>query len=289
VRALSVGDILDGAFRLLRASFGRVALLVLIVVGPVQLLSAFVTTRLLPDPFAVPEVGQEMPVLDDAAVASLFSATALTGLLGFIVHVLVSGAIVWLVLREAPGSSVEPGQALRGSLGRAWPLLGGSALVGLLWMAVAFVVVAVIAALFMVAWPLAILVAIPTGVVGVGLAVASTSLVIPVAMLEPDAGAGRVAGRALGLVRRRLGRMLGVTLLVMLVLMVVTFAVTMVLGIASFVAGPVGWVVDGVTGTLAAVITTPVTALAALLLYIDARVRLEGWDLQLRARAPRPW
>ena len=293
MRALGVGDILDGAFRLLRASFGRIALLVLMVVGPVQFLSAFMITRVLPDafvspdPFMTPDMGQDVPMLDDEALASLFSATAVTGLLGFVVHVIVSGAIVWLVLREDTGARIAPGQALRAGLGRAWPLLGGSALIGLLWLGVGGVLLAVVAVLFVAAWPLAILVAVPGFVLVVGLATVTTSLVVPVAIVETDVGAVRAAGRALGLVRRRLARMLGVTLLVMLVLLVVTFAVGMLLGVISVLAGPVGWVVDGVTNALVAVVTTPVTALAALLLYVDARVRLEGWDLQLRAR-PRP-
>lgn len=295
LRPLTVGDVLDGAFRLLRGRFGRVALAVVAVLGPFQLLISFLTYRLMPAAGAMgaldpdPAAPGQMPMLDDETVAVVVGMMSVAGVLGFVVHVLVAGALVRLVLCEDAGQHPTVGQALSGGLGRAWPLLGGTLLVGLLGLAAGAVLVGVIAALTVLAWPLAILVALPTVPTLFVLVAAATSLVIPVAMVEAETGPARAAGRALHLLRRRPGMILGVTVLVLLVLMAVTFAVSMVLGVVSLVAGPVAWVVDGVSGTAVSVITTPITVFAALLLYVDARVRLEGWDLQLRAQRPRPW
>lgn len=292
LRALTVGDVLDGAFRLLRGRFGRVALAVVVVLGPFQFLSSFLASRLLPGggAFGPPAMGEpDLVEIDDATIAAAFGLMSVTGILGFVVHVVVAGALVWLVLREDAGGRPAVGESLAGGLGRAWALIGGTFLVGLLALAAGAVLAGVIAALVMLAWPLAILVAVPAVPLLFALAAAATSLVVPVAMVETDAGPARCARRALSLVRRRLGMMLGVTVLVLLVLMVVTFAVSMVLGVASWLAGPLAWVVDGVSGTAVSIVTTPVTVFAALLLYVDARVRLEGWDLQLRAQRPRPW
>jgi hypothetical protein len=291
LRPLTVGDILDGAFRLLRARIGRVALAVVIVLGPLQLLTSFLLSRVVPGygTFPTMDPGTQEMVFDDEAVAALLGFGGVTGLLTYLAYMVVAGGVVWMVLREDAGQTVSVGEALKGGLGRAWPLIGGTLLVGLTALAAFAVVVGITAALVAVAWPLAILFALPAGLLVAVLAAAAGTLVIPVAMVETHGGAAHAGVRAMSLVRRRLPRMLGVTLLVWLVLMVATMAVSLVMGILGIFAGPASWVVDGLSGAAISAITLPVTVFAALLLYVDARVRLEGWDLQLRAQRPRPW
>jgi hypothetical protein len=290
VRALTVGDILDGAFRLLRARFARIALLVLVVLGPYQLLSSFLTARWLPGlgSFPQPDTGEVM-LLDDIAIGQALGLFTVTGVLGFAVHLWVAGALVWLVLQEDGGPAAGVGDALRASLRRGWALVGGSMLVLGAGMVVATVVVLVAVALGTLALPLAFVVGVPAVLVLLAALVAATSLVVPVAIVEADAGAARAGTRALTLLWRRLPRMLGVTVLVLLVLLAVTMAISLVLTVVAFVAGPLGWVVDGISGTAISMVTTPVTMFAALLLYVDARVRLEAWDLELRATPPPTW
>lgn len=290
LRPLTIGDVLDHAFRLVRDRFARVALLVLVVAGPVQLLGSFVTARLVPGAAGMPAGDPgTLEILDGRAVAELLAAGTAVGLLSGVVHLLLGGALVWLVLHDHEGGEAAVGDALLGGLRRAGALLGGGLLVGLLGLAALVVVGLVAAAVGAVALPLGVLLAIP-GVLLVALVTgASLSLVIPTAVVEGELGPGRTAGRALWLVRRRPGRILGVTVLVALVLALVTGAVGLVLGVLAFVAGPAGWVVEGLGGAATQVITLPVTVFTALLLYTDARVRLEGWDLRLRARQSRPW
>ena len=48
--------------------------------------------------------------------------------------------------------------------------------------------------------------------------------------------------------------------------------------------GGFGWVLLAVGGILSSVITTPLVAIVSTLLYFDARIRHEGFDLQVMAR-----
>jgi hypothetical protein len=291
LRALTVGDVLDGSFRLLRDRFGRIALLVVLVLGPYQLLTSFAIDRVAPDlgPTGDPEIFFTGP-LDDELVARLAGVGAAMGLLAALAYLVVGAAVLWTVLREDEGLPTDVPSALKAGARRLWVTGVASLLVWLVGL-VGFVVIGFVATLLgMAVLPLGFLVGIPAAILfGLGW-FAATVLVLPVAMVETDAGIGRVAGRALSLVRRRFWRFVGVCALVLLVLSLVTFAISMVLGLLAMVAGPAAWVVDGASGTLVSVITTPVLLFATLLLYLDARVRLEGWDLQLRAQhTARPW
>jgi hypothetical protein len=290
VRAFTVGDILDGAFRLLRARFGRIALLVLVVLGPYQLLSAFLTSRWLPEfgTFPGPETGEVM-LFDDLEVGQAMGLFTVTGVLGFVVHLWVAGALARVVLDDDRGGRGGVGHVLRATLPRLWALIGGSLLVLGAGVLGGVVLVLVAVALGTLAVPLGFVFGIPAMLLLMAAIAAATSLVVPVATVETGVGAGRAGVRALTLMWRRMGRMLGVTVLVLLVLLVVTMAISLLLTVVTFVAGPFAWVVDGISGTAISMITTPVMVFAAMLLYADARARLEGWDLELRAASPGPW
>jgi hypothetical protein len=288
LRPLTVGDVLDGAFRLLRDRFGRVALLVVLVFGPYQLASSYAFDRFIPELGAAAGAdaftfGAEF---SDELAARMFAVSSLAGLLGMLVYLVVGAALVWMVLREDEGRPAEIGPALRGGLRRLWATGAGTFLVGLGAMGVLLVVMLLSFLLGAVFLPLGFLVGLPAGLVLMLAWLAATSLVIPVAMTESGAGAVGSAGRALSLLRRRFWPIVGVTALVLLMLALVSFAISLAFGLLAMLAGPAAWVVDGVSGTLVSVVTTPATVFAALLIYLDARVRLEGLDLALRARRP---
>jgi hypothetical protein len=292
LRPLTVGDVLDGAFRALRATFGTAALIILLVQGPFQLLSSLLLVRALPelmDPVAVERMFTEGSF--DAAVAT--RAVAYGGgamIVGLLVQVIVGGALAWVALRTDRGEDATPGTALRASLAVSGATLGGTVLVGVAGF-VAFVVIAtVIGTLFAVATLLgviALIVAVPAAVIGLAAMFGASYLVIPVAVAE-ERGAWTTFRRAVWLTRRRFWRVAGMMLLLGLVIAAVSFGFTMALGALSELAGAWSWVVDGVSATASALVTVPVTIFVALLLYLDARVRLEGYDLEVRARGLGP-
>ena len=268
------------------------ALMILIVLGPYQLLNAFILSRMMPDVGAFgTTTGTTDPMMapTDMFGPGLAVASILVTLVGMVVYTLVGGALVWMVRRDDRGGEATWGQSLGGALRRAWPLLGGGALVGLGLIAGAIVLVLLLVLVGALALPLAILLGIPLVLIGIPAVTAVATMVVPVAIMEPQAGAVDVATRAVTLTLRRFWRMTGVMALVLLVLMVVTFAVSLVLGVLALLAGPVQWVVDGLGQAGISIVTMPVVIFSVLLLYLDARVRLEGWDLEVRAQRPGPW
>jgi hypothetical protein len=288
LQPMTVGDVLDGAFRALRATFAVAAIVVLLVHGPYQLLSSLILDQLLPelsDPLVLEEMFTEGTV--DLALAT--RATAYGGALaivGLLVQVIVGAALAWVALRTDRGEETSPGRALRASLACSGATLGGAVLVGLLGFA-GFVLVALVAAvLFGLAPPLGVLflvLAIPAVVIAGAALVGAYLLVIPIAVAE-QAGALTTFRRAMWVVRKRFWRVVGVVLLLGLVVVAISIGFSLVLGFAAELAGGLGWIVDAVSATALSLLTAPVTIFVALLLYLDARVRLEGYDLEVRAR-----
>jgi hypothetical protein len=280
--------VLDGAFRALRATFATAALVILLVQGPYQLVTSLVFVRAIPE-LSDPVVMERMFTEGTAEVAVVTRMMAYGGavaIVGLLVQVVIGAALVWLALRTDRGEDAGPGAALRASLACSGATLGGTVLVALLGFAGALLVAAVVALLFAVAEVLAflaLLVVIPAALLATAALFGAYLLVIPVAVVEGN-GAWTTFRRALWVVRGRFWRVVGVVLLLGLVIVAVSLGFSLVLGFASEAAGAFGWVVDAVSATASALVTAPVTIFGALLLYLDARVRLEGYDLELRAR-----
>jgi hypothetical protein len=282
-RPLTVGDVLDGAFRLLRPTFTRAALLVLLVVGPYQLLSNLVFARLVPelsDPGAFAQPGVEFDPVE--LLARVGGWGVVLQVLGLLVHVIVGAAVVALAGQADRAEPLDVLAALRTAVARSGATVGGSVLMLVAGVLALLVVVPVLVGVAFVPI-LGIVVVLAAVVFGFGVAAGAYSLIVPVAVVE-DRGAWTTFTRALWVLRVRFWRVVGVTLLVSLLLALVGFAVVLPLGLLSFVAGPLGWIVDGAASTVVSLLVVPVTAYAALLVYLDARVRREGLDLELRTR-----
>jgi hypothetical protein len=283
-----VGDVLDGSFRVLRATFATVALVVLVVQGPYQLASSLVLFTTLPellDPVAMERLFTEGSFEVDLAVRALaYGGGAM--IVGLLVQVLVGGALAWVALRTDRGEDATVGAAIRASFGVSGATMGGTVLVGFVGFGVLLALASVVGIAFAVAVPLGVLVllaAVPAGVVLGAASFGAFYLVLPIAVAE-EQGPWRTFQRAIWVVRRRFWRVVGLMLLLVLVIAAISFGFSLALGFLSELAGPWRWVVEGVTATATAVLTVPIATFAALLLYLDARVRLEGYDLEVRAR-----
>jgi hypothetical protein len=292
LRPLTVGDVLDGSFRVLRATFATVALVILVVQGPYQLLSSLVLFTTLPellDPVAMERLVTEGSFEVDLAVRALaYGGGAM--IVGLLVQVLVGGALAWVALRTDRGEDATVGAALRASFAVSGATMGGTVLVGFVGLGVLLTLATLVGVTFAIAVPLGVvllLAAIPAAVILAAAFFGAFYLVLPIAVAE-EQGPWRTFQRAIWVVRRRFWRVVGLMLLLVLVIAAVSLGFSLALGFLSGLAGSWRWVVEGVTATATAILTVPIAIFAALLLYLDARVRLEGYDLEVRARGLGP-
>lgn len=280
-RPLTVGDVLDGCFRLLRPVFGRAALIVLLIMGPYQLLSNLLLARLVPelsDPALLGTAGIELDPME--LFLRIGGWGVVLQVVGLLVTVIVVAAIVALVFQADRAEALDVAAAMRTAVSRSGATVGGSVLLLLAGLLALVVVVPLAIGLAFV--PIVgVLVLLAAGAVGYGIAAGLYSLLVPVAVVE-DRGAWTTFTRALWVLRARFWRVVGVTLLVTLLLGIVSVAVALPLTFLSMAVGPWSWIVDGLSATVMSVVVVPVTAFAALLVYLDARVRREGLDLELR-------
>ncbi|MCC5948378.1 MAG: hypothetical protein JJT89_07955 [Nitriliruptoraceae bacterium] len=293
LRPLSVGDTLDGTFRGLRATFLPVALLVLVLLGPIQLLLNLLIQQVFPTATTFGLEQFDDPAFDPetaftfADIGAVLGGGALLGVLSWLATSVVTAAVVALVLQVDRGEDTDLGASVRAGLRVLGTVLLGGLAIGVMGFAAFLAVAALIALLFFVETVLGVvvlvLVLLTVAPIGFLAFAGASSLIAPIAIIEGP-GVGRTLGRVWWVLRRRFWRLIGITVLILLVLTVVNIAVALPFGLLSFFLPGGQWIVDGVGETVAQVVTVPATALAAMLVYLDARIRLEGLDLRARYR-----
>ncbi|GAC1313187.1 MAG: hypothetical protein NVSMB12_04510 [Acidimicrobiales bacterium] len=258
---MTVGDILDGIFKLLRANFTTIAVIVGVLVMPLQLVAAFAQRNLIG--------GQSiLRVINDPSTASTARrgnvTTTVVAVGAALVNVLllpfVGGAIAKVVAASYVGQQVGPGEAMRAMSRRA------PALFAAWWLWHPIEVVGLVCCVFPgVAWMTMFVMVAPA---------------IVTEQLGPWAG----LRRSWRLARRRFWGTMGMALLAGLlgwVLGQVLNGVPSAIGLAIGLHW--GWLLLALGGALSALIVTPIAAITATLLYFDARIRTEGFDLEVLA------
>jgi hypothetical protein len=289
IRPMSVGDVLDGAFSGLRATFVPVAIIVVSVLGPLQLLLNLVLSRISPE-LAGAGLFAGVVDLDDALGAGapgVFGVSLLFSLISVVVTLIASGGAVELLLQADRGEPTDVGRSLRGALAVFWPLLGASLLLALGGFAASIGLVllgVLLGTVVPVVGPILVFVVLlPAFVIGGAAIVGAYGTLVPIAVTERR-GPIATVGRALWVLRTRFWRLVGITLLIGLLAVIATAGLQLPFVFLGFVAGPFGWIATSVGEILGQLVVVPITAFGATLVYLDARVRHEGLDLQLRTR-----
>lgn len=287
---MTLPDILDGAFKLLRANARTVLTITAVFVVPIQVVSAFLQRDLFggqsfTDFVSDPSTADATDATNAGDVAATLVALAATVL----VLPFVAGAVSRVVAASYLGQAVEAGEALRAAGRRWWSLVASWILVHLLealvWVVAVVVAVAMIAA-GVEGWPalvglgLLALAGLPWMVVAMAWCVA----VAPAIVVED---LGPVAGvrRSIGLLKPRTWA----TVAVALVGGFLASILGQVLGVVPQTIGlgiggdRGGWVLLAIGGVLTSIVTTPLVAIISTLVYFDARIRQEGFDLEMMA------
>lgn len=287
LRPLTVSDTLDGIVRLFRAIFGRAVLVVVVITGPFQLASSLVFDRILPTSaagFGLPMPGADVPQVefDMTVVAQILMAGVVLAIVSVLVGLVVAGALVALADAADRAETLSAGTAIGIAFKRLGATLGATLLLMCAGIAAMIALGVVLVPMMIIAPPVGF-VALFGSVMLLGLFGAALSyLIVPIALTEAT-GPVATFRRALWVARYRFGRLMGITILVAVLVLAVTASVTAAFFALSFVAGPFAWVIDGVNSTVVSIVSAPVTTLAAFLVHLDARIRLEGFDLTVRA------
>ena len=258
---MSVGDVLDGAFKLLKANVRTIFLVVASITVPVQLASAFLLREQVSP--GILNILRDPTVAQDQAAFSLGDAgtSLLTTVLSLVTAPLIAGAVSRVCAASYLGQQVGPGDALRTTLRRLPALLAAGFLAGL----------AIIGGFLLCILP------------GIALAVLYT-VVVPAMMIE-EIGPIEGLRRSWRLVKPRFWGVLGIVALAW----IISAFIGNLLGgapsaIGTLFGGSLAWLWIAVGAVLSTLVSAPITAIVDTLLYFDGRIRNEGFDLQVMAQ-----
>jgi hypothetical protein len=257
---MSAGDVLDGVFKLLKANFRTIAVMIVILVVPLQILLAFVTRTTLGG-HGILHAIQDPSVTTNTqrSVDSDLVQVAAT-ILNWLLLPFLAGAIATTVAASYLGQQIGPKEAMRASLRRFWALFG--------------------------AWWIHALTEYPAMVLLVFPGVCLETLFVMAAPAIVIEGLGPIAGlkRSWRLGARNFWPTMGKMLLTGLI---ASLLQTVLGGVPESVALLIGlkwgWILLALGSALVSLVVLPIAAITSTLLYFDARIRTEGFDLQVIA------
>jgi hypothetical protein len=285
LRPLSVGEILDRAFTLLRRRFGTLVIITLICTALPLLMALRWFGRF--SRMATTEITGFNAVVE--GMGSLF----LLGLIMFIAIAIANTAIVFVISETYLGRRLGIGEALQRTLRFIFPVILLALLQQIILVAVAVVMGIPLGVLTPAAAnngsPVFLIVAMAIYGMIQFYMLASFFVALPALVLEPGVNPASALGRAWSLATGNRWRIVGVLVVffvIVLVIMIgISVASSVVIGLA---AGPnnagsiaMGFIITaGIISILYIISFTMVYCLQTVI-YYDLRVRKEGFDLEL--------
>jgi hypothetical protein len=257
---MALGDILDGAFKLFKANARSVILIVASITVPLQFVSAFVARdQISPgllNAFRDPTVASTSNSGDLLSVGGQLIAT----LVGLLATPFIAGAISRVVAASYLGYEESPWHALRATFRRFPALLA------------AFFLVHICEGIAFIACVLPAL-----------LPMALFTPVAPAIVIE-ELGPIQGMTRSWNLVQRRLWPVVGISVLAGLISSFIGNIVGGIpVAVGAIFGGGFAWLLVALGGILGVVVSAPLIAITATLIYFDLRIRFEGFDLQIMA------
>jgi hypothetical protein len=312
LRPLTLGDLYGAVIKAIRgnvaATMGLAFVTTLIFLVPTTAVGAWVASQQSLDLEIDPQSAEDViPVA--GTLGSLIPSLGTSGS-----AILLTGFVAFVISQAVMGRKVSAGQTWEGTRGRLLPLVGATIVTGLAIM-LALVAVLVLPVLALVGAATAsddpsLVGAILLVVVAVLVAVLlvlflSTRLAfVGVAVVLENAGVGQGIARSWRLTAgSQFWRVLGIRLLTGLIVgtaaQILSFPLGLIGGVGIIASGDAEnlyvfqAVISGLSGLITGALTTPFTAGVDALLYVDQRIRREGFDVQLitaaQADAARQW
>ncbi|HEY3144341.1 MAG TPA: hypothetical protein VGJ86_24640 [Acidimicrobiales bacterium] len=263
LQPMTVADILDGAFSIIKARPARILGITALFVVPTYFFAAFLQRDAVGFNALVNVFTSDDPaVTADAASNSGpgYFENTLTLLLPILALVFVAAAIAHLAGAWTVGRDVPAGELLTMLGRRSWALFASFLLVH------AFEALGIIACY-----------------VGIAFLMPFFSVTAPVIGAE---GLGPLAAmrRSANLATRRYWAVFGIGLLIALTSTLLGYALGRIPMLVADLAGyDWPWPVNAAGAIVGAVVVTPFVGAATSLLYLDLRVRTEGLDIELAA------
>jgi hypothetical protein len=292
LRPLSLSDIFNGAAAYIRTNIRATLGLTAIVVVSTEIVSLIAAVGPLAAASRLRTAPPEELTGGDV-VAWLLSA-GLTGTVGWLAGVLLSGMLTVVVGRAVFGSTIGPGETWAKVRGRLPALIGLVALesVGLILLSglVGLIIAAIGAAGSSAA---AVLIGVPLVLVSIATVVYFYTMLsfAPVLIVLERLPVIDAITRSFTLVRNSFWRVLAIRVLTWVVVVLVAGAVAAPFNfIGHLLIGPsgpslIGAIVGAVGSAIGRIITDPFSAGVVVLLYTDRRIRAEAFDLVLQTGA----
>ena len=273
LRPLSIGEVLDAGFRLLRHRFGTLMVCVLAAGLPLSILRTVIIASTDPDYYDVNAVRFGDPPAE-VIVGQIVAALVI--FLGALIAIAACFRVISAAYLGEPG---QAGQSLRFGARRVPAMVGASIVLGLL----GFVVLFLFAMLAVAAQPL-ILLSIPV----FAWLFVKWALVWP-AIVAEKAGPLQAIKRSWKLTDNNWWRSFAILLVLTLITAVLYFALSFALfaafsGVDSISAIALA-LIDTLFNVIVLAVVYPLSAAIITVLYYDTRVRNEGFDLQLLAES----
>jgi hypothetical protein len=261
---MSFSDVLDGAFRLLRANLATIVLVTAVFFVPLELLSAFLTRDLFGGQ-GILQVLRDPSLTEQQFSGGLsglqLGGTVATSLLGLLITPFVGGAITQVVAASYLGRQLSAGDAIRTTGRRLWALLGAAILVHLVE-------------------AVGLILCVLPALVAMTFYICTT----PAVVLE-ELGPVRSMRRSWRLVRPRFWPVLGIAVVSGLLASFLTSVLGTPFTLAAELVGlRWGFILLAIGSIVPALVASPFVSIVATLVYFDARIRHEGFDLQMIAR-----
>jgi hypothetical protein len=263
LRPLTLGELLDAAFKIYRGRAKTLMLAVAVPMLPVLVLQTLITWSTQPDNYNPFDFNQASTATPDPGQALLQMTGALIGALLVIVGSSLATAACFRAVSDAYlGDSVTWRESLAFARTRIWSVIGLTILTSL-----------------------ATMLGLVGCIVGVLVPITWFAVAMPALLLE-GVGPAAAMGRSRALTAGRFWPVLGAVLVAGLLASVLQGVLTAP-AIALYFTDLPSVVAEGVQAVFSLVsliLVTPFTAAFTMALYVDLRVRREGFDLYLWAQ-----